>query len=117
MKIAIVGSRTFKDYAVLEDFIGKTIAEKDITIDTVISGGARGADALAERYAEEHNIPLQVFKADWDTYGRRAGFVRNQQMIESCDVCFVFWDGTSKGTKLSIDLCTRHNKPAYICYF
>lgn len=64
MKIAIVGSRTFKDYAVLEDFIGKTNADKNITIDTVISGGARSVDALAERYAKEHDIPLKIFNAD-----------------------------------------------------
>lgn len=115
MKIAIVGSRTFTDYTVLVDYIEKNAAENNYIIDEVISGGAKGADSLAERFAQDYDFKLTVFPADWKTYGKRAGAIRNEDIIKNCDVCFAFWDGISRGTKISIDFCTRYNKPCHIC--
>ena len=117
MKIAIVGSRTFNDYGVMIDFIEKIVQEETIAIDEIISGGAKGADSLAERLAHDYDIKLTVFPADWEKYGKRAGAIRNQEIIKNCDICFAFWDGISRGTKISIDLCTLYNKPCYIYSF
>ena len=105
MKIAVIGSRNFANYELLK----KTLSE--ITgITKVISGGAKGADSLAEQWAKENQIETVIYKPDWAKYGRGAGVVRNRLIIEDCDLCIAFWDGESKGTKSSIDHCKKLNK-------
>ena len=115
MKAAIVGSRTFNDYKKVVEFITnmKEIYELE-DIDLVVSGGARGADALGAKYAKEHGIELKVFPAKWSIYGKKAGILRNVDIIENCDVCFVFWDGESHGAKHDIELCKKSKKPCFI---
>lgn len=117
MKVAIVGSRTFNDYQKMVSFIEQISLERNLKITEIISGGAKGADALGERFAREHGYALTVFPAEWDKYGKSAGFRRNITIIENCDVCFAFWDGISKGTKHDIDLCDSNNKECFICKF
>lgn len=118
MKIAIVGSRTFEDYDLLCKFIGSVLSDGELaSIEAVVSGAARGADTLAERYAEEHGFEMIVFPAEWKKFGRRAGFIRNVDIIRECDICFAFWDGESHGTKHDIELCEQTGKPCHICYF
>ena len=112
MNVAIIGSRTFTDYERAEEFLDAL--ELDIT--RIISGGARGADAIAERYASEHGIPITVYPADWERYGRGAGMIRNKQIIADADVVIAFWDGASKGTKNSIELARKAKKKLAICY-
>lgn len=64
----IVGSRGYTDYASFKAKCDILLADKtDIEI---VSGGASGTDALAERYAHEHGYSLQVFPADWSRYGK-----------------------------------------------
>jgi len=115
MKIAVVGSRSFSDFDKLEKFILSKVSLKDIEL--VISGGAIGADDLAERFAYKHNIPKQVFKPDWNKYGKRAGFLRNQLIVKNADTVFAFWDGESRGTLLSINIAKESGKTLYICKF
>ena len=105
MKVAVVGSRSFNDYEKLKQTLDQT---PDIT--GIISGGAKGADSLAEQWAREKGIETVVYKPDWAKYGRGAGVVRNRLIIEDCDYCIAFWDGESKGTKSSIDHCKKLNK-------
>jgi hypothetical protein len=105
MKIAVIGSRTFDDYGLLR----KTLdAIPDIS--SIISGGAKGADSLAEQWAKEKGIGTVVFKPEWAKYGMGAGVVRNRLIIEDCDYCIAFWDGKSKGTLNSIEMCKKLNK-------
>jgi len=112
MHIAIVGGRDFDDYDLLTKSV---IKHYDITeIDGIVSGGAKGADSLAERYAKEHGIYMKVFPAEWDLYGKSAGFRRNVRIITSSDIVFAFWDGHSKGTKHSIDIAKKQNKILHI---
>ena len=73
-------------------------------ITEIVSGGAKGADGFAERYAKEKNIPLKVFKAGWDKYGKRAGYIRNKEIWEYADQGIAFWDGRSRGTAHSFEL-------------
>ena len=115
MKLAIVGSRTFNDYSLLLEAIENTISNE--TIDLIISGGAEGADKLAEKYAKENNIPLQIFKPDWKKYGKAAGPIRNELIIQNADLVIAFWDGESKGIQSSINLARKHNKECKIIYF
>lgn len=100
-RLIIAGSREFTDYARLKYEMSKIVS---FNVTQIVSGGARGADTLGERYAKEHGIPFVVFKADWDTHGRSAGYKRNVQMAENADRLLAFWDGESKGTKHMIDI-------------
>ena len=112
MKLAIVGSRTFLDYEVLQ----KTLLEhfQLSEIESIISGGAIGTDTLAETFAHQHAIPMVVMKPDWARYGKRAGFLRNTQIIEAATHVIAFWDGASSGTKNSIETAKRLKRPLII---
>lgn len=88
------------------EFIEKNLKKDEIP--TIISGTARGADQLGERLAREHNFPLILMPADWDTFGRRAGVVRNEEMAKIATHCIVFWDGESPGTKHMISMCKKY---------
>lgn len=112
MKLIIAGSRSFKDYEMLKAetmyFILRTISPFDNDIE-IISGKAIGADLLGERFATEYNLKLIEMPADWDRFGKSAGYIRNKQMAEIATHCICFWDGESKGTKHMIDLAEQFN--------
>ena len=110
VKVAIVGSRTFNSYDDVNTVMSTFISSNDVTITEIVSGGAKGADALGERYAEIHNIPTKIYYADWKKFGRRAGPIRNVDIINRCDACVAFWDGESHGTKHDINLCREKHK-------
>ena len=113
MKLIIAGSRDFNDYSLLE----KELNPLNVFIDEIVSGNARGADTLGERYSLEYNIPLKIFKADWNNLGKRAGIVRNHQMGEYADLLLAFWDGKSKGTKDMIDYMKKLNKKSKVILY
>ncbi len=110
MKITVVGSREYKDM----DFAKWTIYrlfDKRNRLDTLVSGGARGIDQLAEQVVTDMGMVATIFRPDWERYGKRAGFLRNELIINEVDHVLAFWDGKSKGTKHSIDLAIKANKP------
>ena len=104
LKIIVAGSRDYNDYETLkrelDDFI-QTLDKVDIQI---VSGTARGADALGERFAAERGYDVKRFPANWEKFGNMAGPLRNSDMSEYADACIVFWDGKSRGTKSMIHL-------------
>ena len=105
MYIAIVGSRSFSNYSLMKDecsFISKE--------DTIVSGGAKGADSLAKLLSEDIGCKYIEYPAQWDKYGKSAGYRRNVDIIQRADVVMAFWDGESKGTKHSIELAEKHNR-------
>lgn len=104
MKVAVIGSRTFNDYGLVKE----TLTKLDITL--LVSGGAKGADSLGERYAIENNITTLIFKPDWERHGRGAGMVRNTDIVKNSDIVVAFWDGSSKGTLDSIRKVEKLNK-------
>jgi len=112
MKVIIAGSRSVTDY----DSMLYAINGCKYVITEVVSGAARGVDKLGERYAKENNIPVTSFPADWDTYGRSAGYKRNLKMAEYADALIAIWDGKSKGTKHVIDTMIKLGK-MYVVYF
>ena len=111
-KIIIAGGRDFDDYDMLKSEMDKYLFE-DVGISTatggypdeveVVTGCARGADALGERYAVENGYLVIYFPANWDQHGRAAGPIRNREMAEYAGTCVVFWDGKSRGSKNMID--------------
>lgn len=111
MKVAIVGSR---DFSRLELVGGKinalAVKAGGASQLTIISGGARGVDAEAERYALSIGANVEVFPADWDTFGKQAGYMRNIDIVDAADRVVAFWDGESKGTRYSIDLALAKKK-------
>ena len=118
MKIGIVGSRTFENYELLAEVMSDYLnRDNELDCELVVSGGANGADKLGERWAKENGIPTLIFKPDWNKYGKRAGFIRNEDIIKNSDFVVVFWDGVSKGSKSSIDLSIKHDIPVRIVNF
>jgi hypothetical protein len=113
LNVAIVGSRTFKDYKKLKEIINSL----NINISKIISGGANGADKLGELLAKENNIDIHIFYPDWNKYGKKAGFIRNEQIVKNSDLIIAFWDGKSKGTLHSINLSKKYNKDLIIYNF
>lgn len=110
MKTIIAGGRDIIDYNILLE----AITESNITITAVVSGGAKGADALGEQYAESMNLPLHIFNADWETHGRAAGPIRNRKMSENAEALIALWDGKSKGTKNMIETATKLGLLVYV---
>lgn len=94
MKTIIAGSRNIVEYQSVLD----AIKASGFEITEVVSGGARGVDSLGERYAKEKGIPLKVFPADWESYGRKAGIMRNTEMSCYADALIAVWNGDSPGT-------------------
>lgn len=86
-------------------------------IEEVISGGAAGADSIGATIARRNGIRVTEYLPDWERYGKRAGFVRNELIIRNADAVLAFWDGQSKGTANSLSIAKRLKKPTVIVYF
>lgn len=113
MKVIIAGSRTFNDFLVFSGFMSVLPLEWDIT--EIVSGGAKGADALGEEFGHMFGIPVKVFSANWSS-GKQAGIMRNIEMGKYADGLIAFWNGTSPGTKHMIQYMYSVNKPVHIFY-
>ncbi len=110
MKTIIAGSRGIIDYFVLL----QAIKDYPFSITSVVSGCAKGVDTLGEQYAQENNLKLYKFPADWSTYGKRAGYIRNAEMAENADALLAIWDGESRGTKHMIDIARAKGLEVYV---
>ncbi len=116
----VAGSRTFSDYSLLSQKLNTFLANQE-TI-TIISGGAKGADTLAKRYAIEHNLPYKEFLPNWNANGKSAGFLRNRQMHAFASQfenrgCVCFWDGKSRGTSHNFQLAKEFRTPIRVVRF
>lgn len=107
-RIIIAGSREFDNYSLLERIMDKLLSNIKCDI-VIVCGKARGADTLGERYAKEKGYEIDYYPAQWNLYGKRAGYIRNEQMAQNADALVAFWDGRSKGTKHMIDLAHKYN--------
>lgn len=114
-KVIIAGSRSFNNYQLLKEKMNYYLKDKllegyDIVI---ISGTARGADKLGEKYANEMGFNIERYPANWDL-GKSAGYKRNVEMAKVADACVVFYNGTSPGTKHMIDIAKSRSLPLRI---
>ena len=107
-KIAVIGSRHFTDYDRLERVLQPWLPAH------IISGGAKGADALAEQLARENKLPITVIKPDWKQYGRGAGPIRNRTIVDTADLVIAFWDGKSRGTASALNYARAKGKTVII---
>ena len=110
MKTIIAGSRTITNPITVEDAI--RLSKIDIT--EVVSGGCYGVDAIGEDWARYNNIPIKLFRADWNTHGKAAGPIRNLAMAEYAEALIAVWDGVSRGTKNMIREARKQGLKVYI---
>ena len=123
LRIIIAGSRDFNDYTFLKTSIKeilKSTSLTDISKIKIISGTARGADQLGERFAKQFKLEVVKFPAKWDLYGKRAGYIRNEEMAKysiednNYGMLVAFWDGESRGTKHMINLANKHGLEVHV---
>jgi hypothetical protein len=107
MNICVNGSRGFQDYDLLEATLDELLKD---TSPKFILGGAVGADSLAELYASRNSIPVTIIRPDWYRFGKRAGILRNIEMIDQVEWLIAFWDGQSRGTKQAIEYAKSKGK-------
>lgn len=109
-KVIVCGGRGFTDLNLLDEqlhfFLSRLMQEGGVEI---VSGTARGADTLAIRWASYNGVSVKCFRADWDRWGKAAGYRRNAEMAKYATHCIAFWDGQSKGTGHMIKLAREHN--------
>ena len=110
--LIVAGSREFKDYSHMKEQLDKLLLKKMETHTVaIVSGGARGADELGERYAAESGLHVIIMPACWEALGKVAGPVRNEMMAILSDAAAIFWNGESRGSKNLIDTVGNMGKP------
>lgn len=113
MKVIIAGSRNITDKSVvLKALVEAGFRPSQIT--EIVSGTARGVDQLGEQIAQDFKIPAKRFPANWDEFGKSAGYRRNSEMAVYADRLVAVWDGKSRGTEHMIDLMRSQGKPFYV---
>jgi hypothetical protein len=103
MRLIIAGGRDFDDYTLLRNSLDHLLSNTKEPVE-IVSGKAKGADSLGERYARERGHAIKEFPANWDLHGKKAGYIRNAEMAAYATHCVCFWDGSSRGTKMMIEL-------------
>ena len=111
MKVIIAGTRTVAEMR----YLHRVLVTTELPITTILTGGARGVDTLALRYAKQHGIPCEVYPADWETHGRAAGPIRNRTMAQHGEALIALWDGCSAGTRNMIETMRGYGKPVEVC--
>ena len=112
MKLAIVGSRSITDKQFVFDtldYYTKNVQEEII----VISGGAKGIDSLGALWAESRGYSTEIYLPDWDLHGKKAGFLRNSQIVEAATHLIAITTG-SNGTADSIKKAQQRGIPTRI---
>lgn len=115
-KLIVAGGRDFTDFNRLSNKLNElddgVFQLRDVSI---VTGMARGADALGQHFATMNHIKLYKFPADWNgPHGKGAGFARNRDMAHFSDGLLAFWDGKSRGTAHMIDYMKSLSKPVHI---
>lgn len=116
MKIAVIGSRTFFD----KDLLYSTLDKYRDKIELIVSGGAVGADSLAQDYAKDRGLPILIIYPEWYKSGefdKGAGFKRNIEIIKLSSHVVAFWDGKSNGTRHSLLVAKKEGKPVKLVKF
>lgn len=114
-QVIIAGGRDFSDYDLLERKCDFYFSERRPSL--IIVGGANGADDLGMKYAFCKCYDFKIMRADWNTLGKAAGMVRNQQMLQEADALVAFWDGRSSGTRNMIEIAQAKGIPVRIVYY
>lgn len=110
-KIAIIGSRDFKNKNLLNTTMQELKEKCNIT--TIISGGAKGADTMGVQWANKNDIETKVFYPDFKKH-KRAYHYRNRQIVKESDMIVAFWNGSSTGTKYTINFAKTLEKEVLV---
>jgi hypothetical protein len=102
MKILVCGGRAFHDHRKLFE-----VLDSIPNITHLVHGGATGADALAGQWAVERRIPCDVYHANWRSYGRAAGPIRNAQMLREAKPDLVLAFPGGRGTANMVELAEK----------
>ena len=112
MRVLVTGSRNWTDATVISRALSSIPTDEQIT---VVHGGAKGADSLAGQFAQHLGYSVEVHEADWDTYGKRAGYIRNKKMVDlGADLCLAFIKNNSKGATICLDLADKAGIPTKV---
>ena len=114
MRILITGSREWIDKSTLNEAIGDEYIKSGLDHEdiTLVHGTAPGADSMAAELAEYFGFNIEAYPADWEKHGRRAGFVRNAEMVKlGADICLAFIRNESKGATMTADLAEKSGIP------
>ena len=113
MKLFIGGSREDFDedraYEIIHTHVTECIIKNKCV--EIVHGTARGIDSMADYVAGQKNLKVTPFKPDWNKLGKRAGMIRNQEMVDYCDCGLLVWNGKSPGTKGALAMLIQSGKP------
>jgi predicted Rossmann fold nucleotide-binding protein DprA/Smf involved in DNA uptake len=110
LRVAIVGSRRFADTGRVTDYVNSLPARASI-----ITGSASGVDAAATKAARAKGIAVQVLPASFEEISDASkSAARNQKLIDACDVLVAFWDGTSRGTRTTVERALDSGKEVHV---
>lgn len=109
MKVIIAGGRNIKD----KELVLNSVIKANLEIDEVVCGMAHGVDLLGKELADEREVPVEPFPADWIKHGKAAGPIRNKEMAEYADALILIWDGKSKGSANMKKEMKALGKPIY----
>jgi YspA, cpYpsA-related SLOG family len=109
-RIAVTGGRNYDNRKFVYTMLDSAL-EKFPNM-TLVHGGATGADSLAHDWAVENNVEMIIFEADWETYGKNAGPIRNKQMAES-GICYLIAFTGGAGTNNMFQECRRLSIPTW----
>jgi len=113
MRVLIAGSRSIGSAAAVD----RALAHAEglgLDITEVVSGGARGVDRLGEDWARRRGLPVRVYEPDWARLGKRAGYVRNAEMVRVSEAVVILYDGVSKGTAHTLRIARAAGLPVYL---
>jgi len=116
-RVIVAGGREFNDYAKLCSELDEYLHPFPHEEVTIISGTARGADRLGERYAADRELKLVRMPADWDKHGKSAGYRRNEEMAKAATHAVCFWDGKSRGTQHMINIARQGNLATHVVLY
>jgi hypothetical protein len=113
MRVIVCGSRRWQDRdAIISRLADLTYGNPEVTI---VHGNAGGADKIAHQEAQKLGFFVEPHPADWQTHGKSAGYLRNEEMVTlGADLCIAFWDGKSKGTRHTMELACERDIPVEV---
>lgn len=115
MRILVTGSRDWTNETVIYKALRPYAGEEDIFV-TLVTGACRtGADPIAELFARDFGWNIERYPADWAQYGRKAGPIRNADMVGlGADVCLAFILNNSRGSTGTVDLVRKAGIPVVL---
>lgn len=106
MRILITGSRDWTNWRIIHGALCDYLFEEQVVL---VSGACpTGADRMAEKWARGMGYEVETHPADWDQHGKKAGFIRNKEMVDlGADICLAFIKNNSKGATMTLNLAEK----------